>query len=495
MGQTAVTKSCDIAAHMLLGRLLLGDEWGVIGLAMAVRAFTDVLRRTGLRQVLVQRHLKFNRWATPGFWMALAIGLAATLIMTAAAPIVAVVYAEPQLMSLVLILALVPPIGALGTVPLAKLQADLRFRQLAISDSACRIGQVALRVILVLLLRDSGLGPLGYIMPEPLAEIGRSGIYWWMAKPKIRFAAQWRRWRFLLADSGWMFLATNANKLVEQADKLILGLFHATSAVGAYYWAYMISRQTIDVFVWNLEKILLPALSQLQLDPKRQMRAFLRSARLLAILVVPACLMLAAIVDPLIHLILPGGQRDDSIAVIQVVSAAMSMWVIYGPTASLIKAQGRFKLFMAVTWLYAALFLLVITLAAWISRLLEFNGAVAVALAVGVCMTIFGPIQAYIGIRSDGGTWRDVAVIYVPPIFFGLISIGIPAFLANTLPLVSGSHPALIITIAVLGGALYLACLRLFMPSTWRALLEQARHLVPSPRVLQNMVGTREQQS
>ena len=29
MGQTAVTKSCDIAAHMLLGRLLLGDEWGV----------------------------------------------------------------------------------------------------------------------------------------------------------------------------------------------------------------------------------------------------------------------------------------------------------------------------------------------------------------------------------------------------------------------------------------------------------------------------------
>ncbi|UCD74218.1 MAG: oligosaccharide flippase family protein [Phycisphaerales bacterium] len=490
-----MTKTCDIVAHVWLAVLLGGDEWGVIGLAMAVRVFTDVLRRTGLRQVLVQRHLKFNRWATPGFWMALAIGLAATVIMAAAAPVVARIYKEPELTALILILALVPPVGALGTVPLAKLQSDLRFRALAISDSACRIAQVALRVLLVLLLRDSGLGPLGYILPEPLAEIGRTSAYWWMARPKIRLAAQWRRWKFLLADSGWMFIATNANKLVEQADKLILGLFHATDVVGAYYWAYMISRQTIDVFVWNLEKILLPALSHLQLEPRRQVEAFLRAARLLAVLVVPACLMLAAVIDPVLHILLPKGQRDDSIPVIQVMSAAMSMWVIYGPTASLIKAQGRFKLFMVITWLYAIFFVAVITFAAWLGRLIEFNGAIAVAFAVGACMLIFGPIQAYIGIRPGGGTWRDVAGIYLPPIFFGLIAIGIPTWLSNALPMVRESNVGRMVVIALIGGGLYLGSLRMFMPSTWRALLEQAHHLVPSLKILQNMVGTREQQS
>ena len=60
MGQTAVTKSVEMVAQLILGKLLLGEEWGLIGLAMAVRVFTDVLRRTGLRQVLIQRHLHFD---------------------------------------------------------------------------------------------------------------------------------------------------------------------------------------------------------------------------------------------------------------------------------------------------------------------------------------------------------------------------------------------------------------------------------------------------
>ncbi len=478
LAQTAVTKSFDTVAHLILGRLLLGEEWGVIGLAMTVRVFTDVLRRTGLRQILVQRHLKFDRWATPGFWMALAIGGLAMILMIAVAAPIAAVYREPQLATLVIILAFVPAIGAVGTVPVAKLQADLRFRALAVSDTSCRVSQVVLRIVFAM----AGLGPIGYILPEPLAEIGRTIAYWWLAKPKIKLAAQWRRWRFLLVDSGWMFLTTNATKLAEQADKLVLGLFHAKAVVGDYYWAYMLSRQAIDMFVWNLEKILLPALSHLQSDPVRQVQAFLRAARLLAILVVPGCLLLAAMVDPVLRLLLPGGQRHESIPVVQIVSSAMSMWVIYGPTASLIKAQGRFKLLMIITWIYAVFFIAVIVLAAWLSSKYDGNGATTMAFAVGACMTVFGPIQAYIGIRPGGGTWLDVARIYIPPIILGIIAVGGGLLLASTTPSLATNHLLKVAIIAGVGSGLYLAQLRFLMPETFKEVSDQVMQLLQRRR-------------
>jgi PST family polysaccharide transporter len=337
--------------------------------------------------------------------------------------------------------------------------------------------QAILRVVLVVV----GLGPLGYVIAEPVSEAGRTIAYWWLSRPRIRMAAQWRRWKFLLADSGWMFLATNANKLVEQADKLILGLYHVKDTVGAYFWAYMVSRQAIDVFVWNLEKILLPALSHLQLDPQRQIQAFLRAARMLAVAIVPACLMLAATVDPLLHFIYPAGDRHDSIPVIQIVSAAMSMWVIYGPTASLIKAQGRFRLFMILTWIYAAFFLSVVFFAAWYSDRLEWNGAISMAIAVAVCMTVFGPIQAYIGIRPGGGTWMDVARIYLPPIALSIVAVGGGLLLATAIPAVAASHVLKIAVIVLVGGGLYLALLRTLMPGTFRELFDQLAHFRTKP--------------
>ena len=64
---TLTGRVVDLATVLVLGNVLLEEHWGLIGIATAVRVFTDLLGRIGLDQVLVQRHAKFQRWATPGW--------------------------------------------------------------------------------------------------------------------------------------------------------------------------------------------------------------------------------------------------------------------------------------------------------------------------------------------------------------------------------------------------------------------------------------------
>ena len=224
VGLTLCAKIISLIGQIILARLLTPESFGLIGLAYTLTAFTDLIQRAGIREVLVHRHRQFDRWATPAFWMSLAFGALAGVCMLASAPLLAWIYHEPRLVGLIVVLAAASPLTAAASVPEAKLQSQLRFNFLA------KVGvfRVFATMALTIGFAWAGLGAYSFVLPIPLLAACTLVLYWRAARPAVRLRLRLRRWKYLLDDSLLLLAGSAVIAVIAQGDYFILGaaVFH-----------------------------------------------------------------------------------------------------------------------------------------------------------------------------------------------------------------------------------------------------------------------------
>jgi len=409
VAQTLVTKPLTLIQQIVLSWLLVPEDFGLFGLAMTVLALLNFADRAGLREVLIQRHDRFHRWATPVFWMSLTLGLGSGALMAAAAPLAAAAYDSPNLAPVVILMALMPLLQSLESVPIVRLQSDMRFSVVA------KIGVAAMvvQVIVAIALGWAGTGAYALVFSRVAMTGFRSGMFWAIARPTVQMRLRLRRWRLLLGDSARMSGGRIGRTICNQGDYMMLGAFHSEAVVGLYFWGFNLSTQTIQLFTRNLTVTLLPALSKLKDEPARQMRAFVRGGTLVGLVGVPVCLMEAAVAEPLVYMIFDR-RWYPAIPTLQLLCVGMAVRLIAGPASTFLMARGRFGTYMRLSLLEGAGIIGASAIAA------NLGAATSVAFAVACIIGILGPLRAYTAIRELGGRPRDVAMMFGGPLAMGL---------------------------------------------------------------------------
>lgn len=458
--QTLGSKTVNVASQIVLAWLLEPAHFGLVSMAYTVSSLANVIQQAGLREVLIQRQDHAQRWSNPAFWMALGFGALASAVMVAAAPLAASAYGAPQVKGMVWILATWPPLNALANVPLAHLQASLRFRLVTLITFGASSFQWVLTIFFALL----GFGAYSFVLPWPLVGIARLAALWIAARPPIRLNPQWRRWRYLLTGSLLVLGADACGTLIKQGDYIVLSLFHEDTVVGQYYFAFTLAIQALVIFSFNLQGILLPALSTLQNDPARQRQAFLSACRLLLLLGIPACLLQAALAEPLMLAIFKP-KWAPAIPVVQILSVGMALRLAGWPSQSLLQAQGRFRLYLGINAVGVSLFMLLVTLAA---RTSPAHAAHAVALAATAYFALEGPLNLFLAIRPAGGKWRDVGGVYAPPLLAAALAAGLAVFLAGKLPAMPARHWVRAAVILLVLAGVYAPLIYLLAPEVCR---------------------------
>lgn len=408
IGQAVGSKLVSFGSQIALTALLMPEDFGLVALAYTVRAFTDKLQDPGITAVLVQRSRHFERWMNPAFWMSLSSGVMAMCIMLAAIPLAVWFYGEPGLVGLMLVLALSAPLDTLRTVPRARLSSQMRFGTLAGLDLAMLILQMGLSIALA----ATGFGAYSFVMPLPVMYAVRTGVLWSLARPRVRWALQLRRWRHLLNDTVFVFATYMARTLYWQGDYIVLGRLHGTDVVGVYFFAFTLSTQTLFLLAGNLSSVLFPALSRLTQEPARQKAGFRQAIDVLAMIGIPMALLQAAVADPVVRLVFTP-RWYDGIPVLQVLSVGMAIRMVGALGSSLTQANGRFKLQASVDGCYAVMFLTAVSISAL------YGAALTVAITVAICSSIFGLVNMYVAMRQVGGGWADAIGPYLRPTLIG----------------------------------------------------------------------------
>jgi PST family polysaccharide transporter len=289
----------------------------------------------------------------------------------AAAP-AALVYGVPEVAPLVRALAATVLVASLSATHQALLERRLQLARVMVVRLAGQLLGAAAAIVAALRgWQEEALVVQQY--GELLALLASS----WIAEPWL---PRWPRraqlaWRDLAAFSGYYSLSSLLFVMVQNTDKLLLGIWLGDSPVGraivgAYTQAYNLMMRPVYLVTTPLSGVLLPALSRAQAQPALFAELASRAFRLAAVVLLPASIGLTIVAEE--TLVVLGGPEWRHAGILLAILAPVigfQSWI--NLCGSVLAAKGRTGLlcFGAVVMLGIAL--QAVTLGFWWGRSLE----------------------------------------------------------------------------------------------------------------------------
>ncbi|MDQ1513906.1 MAG: hypothetical protein QOC59_1748, partial [Microbacteriaceae bacterium] len=342
----------QIAATIVLARLLTPEQFGSVAAALLIVGLAQLLTQLGVSAALVQRQTLTDDdvAAAFGFSVLVSVVFAVGLAMSASAlnPLVGL---APD-SGLLPLLAPALVLAGIAAVPSGLLQRNLRFRQLTVVDLIAA-GPAMIGVSVALAL--AGLGAYALAWAEIVAGLVTAVGYLLLARPTLRLLAPdvaWARLQPMIGFGSGYSLAQLGNWIAQNADNLVVANMLGTAPLGVYSRAYNLLSEPAAVIGGAADKVLFPAMARVREDGERLRAAYVRSASLIALVTAPASVMLFVLAPEVVRVLL--GPRWEAVVLpLQVFALVLLPRTTYKISTSLTRATGAVYRAAWRTWLYA----------------------------------------------------------------------------------------------------------------------------------------------
>ena len=450
--QTICGRASGFIGQLILAKILVPEDFGILGLATTITTFVSVLTDVGIDQVMMQRRPRMHLWATQAFWISLILSTLAAIIMAVIAPIGANLYHNEKITYLVWIIALSVPLSALSMVPGVKLRSLMKFKFLATYGAI----EATVSQILIILLALSGLGAISFVLSGPLIALTRAFIFWRVAPIPLRPLRLSKGWVQMLRRGSGVLGSVLITTAIGQGDYTILGLLASAQVVGIYFFAYRIAVQPMITLASSFNSVLRPTLIAMSDEPLRQRDAALRAAEMLGALTVPLCFLQAAMAKPGLTLLF-GTRWLDSILLVQILSIGLPLDAISWAAGALLASRGQFSRSFRYQLISAPIFFALIIPGAFL------GSSIGVALGVATYYTIHSLFFTTLVFYKEGISIIRVLSYFYTPAILSSITVGV-AYVISLAPIFHDSLLAQLLVIVLLGGFSYLLGIRYFSP-------------------------------
>ena len=253
-----------IGGTMVLARLLVPADFGLLAMVQPVLSMVDSLSNLGLETATVQRQ-EFNpEQASAIFWLSLKINTWVIGGMVLSAPLVAQFYRQPELTHIVLCLAIGAASLCVSFQHLALLKRQMQFELLTTIDVVALGGSTVVAIATAWF----GLGYWALILQLTVLQLIKAMAYW--------HCCDWRPQRLTTSSHSQQDLRSTLSYGVHltgfrclsrvgmKMDRVLLGYVGGASSLGlysmAYRWAYFpfwqIYYPLFDVAVSSLSRSL-----------------------------------------------------------------------------------------------------------------------------------------------------------------------------------------------------------------------------------------------
>ena len=326
----------QFAVAVILARLLSPKEYGLLGMVLVFTGFANSLVDMGLGASIIQKDSLSARHLNSVFWLNLVTGILLTGVFVVAAPFVARFYAEPQLRLLTTVTAITFILGSLNVVQNALLDKLLNFR----TKFWIEIVSIFTSGIVALLLAFNGAGVWSLVGQLLTATIVRVVVMWSLSPWRPEMSFDFSAIRELMHFSGNLMGFGIIIYWSVNIDKLVIGRWIGSSALGFYSLADKLMRLPLTNVTEISTTVMFPALSAIQDHVETVERAYLRGTRMIALLTFPMMIGLSVLAEPAI-LVVYGNKWRESIIILQLLCFAGMAQSIYNTANWIFLSQGR----------------------------------------------------------------------------------------------------------------------------------------------------------
>jgi O-antigen/teichoic acid export membrane protein len=407
-GQVLLNKLATVLAVLVIAKFLSVSEFGVAALSLTVAKFLCVLPPLNMGDVLIARGSGAASAFEPARRTALAVGaMIAVTGMAASIPASWFFHEYPsqRLIPLVCVACLRPIGESMQVAALTQLRLQFRNGLIASIDGSVQLTGTVLSV----LLAWYGFGAWALVATSTAVAFGKA-ITYQLAVHRVAGGFTGApghgtdvRHEFFAAAGGQYL-----HGVVDSLPFLMLGWLSSASETGLYAFAANLSGQANILVATQVSSVLQPVLGQLRGDTSRQSRGYLRAMSTLSALAVPVCLTQAIFSGVIFALVFDERWRDAA-PVFAAMSILESFFFAAAPTMAMLKAQGRFRTFLA--WQGCQL---VVSVGIFALAALR-GGSLAVAIAGAALWSVSLPSAVWLSIRQTGlGPSAAVRVFAAP---------------------------------------------------------------------------------
>ncbi len=295
-GQTVIT----FAIGLLLARMLMPKDFGLIGMLAIFIAVSEAFVGSGFGAALVQKQNTDQLDYNTVFYFNLLVSAGCYGLLFFAAPWISAFYNQPPLTALLRVLALKLITDAMTIVPRTILYKTIAFRQLAIVNGAALLVSGGAAIFAAL----HGLGVWSLVLQQLCGSLLTIPLFLWLCPwtPGLAFSSG--RLRPLFSYGSKIFVAAFIQRIFDNVYSLVIGKMYSAEILGYFARAGRLQNIPTRMLTVSVSSVTFPLFSEIQ-DDKKQLKQYVRKAIMLEALVVfPALAGLAAIALPFVKVAL-----------------------------------------------------------------------------------------------------------------------------------------------------------------------------------------------
>lgn len=444
--ERAGVSGVQAVVQIVLARLLLPEDYGIIALIAVFIAVAQIFVASGMNTALIQKKEVDDTDTSSVFYISLLIAAVCYAILFVTSPFIAAFYDNEIITPVLRVLGLTLFFGAFNSIQQAIIARTFSFKKLFVSS----FGAVIISGIVGIVMALLGYGVWALVGQQLVSYIALCIIMWitvdW--RPKLLFSITRVKTLF---SFGWKLLVSSLiNTLYSNISTLVIGKLYPASMLGYYSQG----RQYPEVIVSNLDSsiqaVMLPAYAKNQDDKATVKQIMRRALTTSSFLVLPAMAGLAAIAEPLVLLLLTE-KWIMAVPFLQIFCCVFAMYPIHTVNLQAINGIGRSDVFLKLEIIKKAVGLTALAITIPIG---------IYAMAIGMIFTgIIGTfINSYPNKKllnySFFDQWKDI----MPALLISLVMFAI-VYLVTLLPLPCW---AMLIIQIPLGVVIYFGLARLF---------------------------------
>ncbi|MBN2008197.1 lipopolysaccharide biosynthesis protein [candidate division KSB1 bacterium] len=393
----------SIASTMVLARLLMPQEFGLLAMVIAVTEFARSFRELGLGTLTVQREEITHDEISTLFWINLSFAIAIMIVLICLAPVLVWFYGESRLFYICIVLSVVFLFGGLTVQHRALLERQMKFGYLGIITITSNLSGFFIAIMLA--LRGFGVWALvaSEVVSAALFALGAWVFCRWIpGLPKLKID---------LKSSLQFGTDISAYEIIQyfsrNIDRILIGRFYGANNLGLYAKTYQVAMMPVEQIRMVFWDIGLSPLSALQSDPSRFRNFYSRLLSIMSFIYMPIVVLLIMKPENVILLLL-----GDN-------------WVSAAPILRLIAIGGFFRPLVAT-------FQLIMISCNKTRRYLKWgsiNGLIIIiAFVIGISWGPIGIAYAYVLASYISLIWSFFYCLHGTPVDINLIvkNINIP---------------------------------------------------------------------
>lgn len=335
-GLRLLSRGVGIIRTVILARLLMPRDFGLVGIAMLIVNLLEVFTRSGLEHSIIQK-TDVDKHELHSIWTFEALrGFALGGIMFLAAPYIAAFFESPDSLLIIRVMSVIPPLIFLRNIELIVAVKNLAFNKVVYVEASSELTGMLIGITLAVIYKNVWALVIASIASWVVQVIMTYVIF--STRPLIVWDWSVIRHHFRYGRQIW---ATGVSHyLYNNGDDWFVGKMLGTSALGLYGRAYQLGNLPTTELTLVLNRVLFPAFSKVKEDIARLRAAFLEVQKTISVLVAPIAAVLFFFARPFVEVVL-GSKWLPMVPAFQVLVWWGGLRTFRGPSGSIFRAVGR----------------------------------------------------------------------------------------------------------------------------------------------------------